>query len=240
MAAGRLGAVLSAHVERATAAALQERAERWLAEVSTDGAPRWGWSRATDAAIVLGSAQRLGTWRPPPPYALLRRATGGGAVICDASYLMLDVALPAGDPRVIDDLAESYRWLAEELLARLAAAGAHGLRALAPRELAGRSEADRAAARHACFAGLGPYEIVDAGGRKLVGLAQRRRRGAALFQAAAYLDGDRTSLADILPLGPDAREDLRRRLQRVANLAEVAAGFEPFAPGGAGASTRGR
>ena len=150
-------------------------------------------------------------------------------MICDASYLMLDVALPAGDPRAGDDLAESYRWLAEELLAQLAAAGARGLRAVAPRELAGRSTADRAAARHACFAGLGPYEIVDAGGRKLVGLAQRRRRGGMPLQAATHLAGASTALADLLPLDSGVRARVRARLGRVVTLAEVVPAFALFA-----------
>jgi lipoate-protein ligase A len=36
----------------------------------------------------------------------------------------------------------------------------------------------------ACYAGLSPYEVVDPEGSKLVGLCQRRRRGAALFQCS--------------------------------------------------------
>ena len=44
--------------------------------------------------------------------------------------------------------------------------------------------ARKAAARRACWAGLSPYELVLGDGRKLVGLAQRRRRGAVLHQVA--------------------------------------------------------
>jgi hypothetical protein len=147
-------------------------------------------------------------------------------VICDADYLMLDVVLPAGDRRVLDDLAESYRWLAERLLAVLRAGGGEGLRLVGPAEVRARGPADREAARLACFAGLGPYEIVDARGGKLVGLAQRRRRGAALLQAAMYRQRGREELADLLPLGDAAREDLRARLARAAVLSETAPGFE--------------
>jgi lipoate-protein ligase A len=217
------GALLEG-VVRAPAPALIERATRWLEETAADGRVRAGWSLPTSAALVLGSAQRLGVlaW---PGHAVVRRGTGGGAVICDPSYLMLDVALPAGDPRVADDLAESYRWLAERLLEALRATGAQGLWAVAPTEVRSLDEADRAAGRLACFAGLGPYEIVDAHGRKLVGLAQRRRRGAALFQAAGYLTGPPAGLPDLLPLEPASREDLRRRLSRVATFSEAAPSF---------------
>jgi lipoate-protein ligase A len=147
-------------------------------------------------------------------------------VICDPDYLMLDVVLPAGDPRLVDDLAESYRWLAERLLAQLQAGGGEGLRLVLPPEVRALPAADREAARLACFAGLGPYEIVDAGGGKLVGLAQRRRRGAGLLQAAMYRQGRRDGLADLLPLAPGAREHLRARLERVAVLSHAAPGFE--------------
>ena len=67
---------------------------------------------------------------------------------------MLDVVLPRGHPLVIDDVGRSYRWLAEALLAALAARGAE-LRAVTPREAAALPAADRAAARLACFAGTG-------------------------------------------------------------------------------------
>ena len=39
----------------------------------------------------------------------------------------------------------------------------------------------------ACFGGLSPWEVVDAQGRKLVGLAQRRRQTGALLVAGTLL-----------------------------------------------------
>jgi lipoate-protein ligase A len=151
-------------------------------------------------------------------------------VICDVDYLMLDIVLPAGDPRLVDDLAESYRWLADGLLAALRAAGATGLRAVTPLEVRDRDESARLAGRLACWAGLGPYELVDGHGRKLVGLAQRRRRGAALFQAATYLGGIREPLADLLPADAQTRADVRERLQNVACLGETAPSFVDAPP----------
>ena len=46
-------------VERAPVADLLARADDWLEQTRADGELRAGWSRPTDAAIVLGSAQRL-------------------------------------------------------------------------------------------------------------------------------------------------------------------------------------
>ena len=198
-------------VERAPAAELIPAPLALLDATIADGRPRGSWSRATEPALVLGSGQHPPEgWAPPPGLALVRRGTGGGAVLCDADYLMLDITLPAGDPRVLADVTESYRWLAERL------AEALGGRALV--EPAALDRDVREAGRIACFAGLGPYELLDGDGRKLVGLAQRRRAGGTLFQAAAYLGGDRRPLADLLWLDDATRRDVRDRLGRTAVL----------------------
>ncbi|MDX6596164.1 MAG: lipoate---protein ligase [Gaiellales bacterium] len=212
-------------VERATAAELLARADDWLERTRADGELRAGWSRPTDAVIVIGSAQRLAA-----PGAALRRSTGGGAVSCDDHYLMLDVVLPRGHPLVIEDVGRSYRWLAEALLAALAAHGAE-LRAVTPREAAAQPPPERAAARLACFAGTGTYELVTvAGDCKLVGLAQRRRGGAALLQAGAYVAAPRLDVAASLGLQRDQEARLRARLARVATLDDVAPGFADAPP----------
>ena len=211
--------------ERAPAAELLARADDWLERTRADGELRAGWSRPTDAVIVIGSAQRLAS-----PGATLRRSTGGGAVSCDDRYLMLDVVLPRGHPLVIDDVGRSYRWLAKALLGALAPHGAE-LRAVTPREAAAQPPADRAAARLACFGGTGTYELVTlADGRKLVGLAQRRRGGAALLQAGLYVAAPRLDVAASLGLPRDQEARLRARLARIATLDEVAPGFADALP----------
>jgi lipoate-protein ligase A len=214
-------------IERAPAAALLARADDWLEQTRADGESRAGWSRPTDAVLVLGSAQRV-----TAPGASLRRSTGGGAVSCDDHYLMLDIVLPRGHPLVIDDVGQSYRWLARALQAALEARGA-ALRAVTPREAAALPIAERAAARLACFAGTGSYELVTRDGRKLVGLAQRRRGGAALLQAAAYVAAPRLDVAAWLGLPRDQEERLRERLARIATLGEIAPGFADDPPAAA-------
>jgi lipoate---protein ligase len=211
-------------IHRAPVAELLARADEWLEQTRADGELRAGWSRPTDAVLVLGSAQRVAA-----PGASLRHSTGGGAVSCDDHYLMLDVVLPRGHPLVIDDVGQSYRWLARALQAELEARGA-SLRAVTPREVASLPIAERAAARFACFAGTGSYELVTHDGRKLVGLAQRRRGGAALLQAAAYAEAPRLDVAAWLGLPRDQEERLRERLRRIATLEEVAPGFSGAPP----------
>ena len=205
-------------IERAGAEVLVARSLGWLA----DGAPRAGWSLPTDTAIVLGSGQRE---VPETPLPVVRRGTGGGAVVCGLGYLMLDVVLPHAHPLVLADVSEAYRWLAEWLVREL---GVDGLRALAPAEVREQRDEDRAAGRLACFAGFGPYELVTADGRKLVGLAQRRRRHAVLYQAAAYVDPPEHDLAAAL-----GAPWIAERLARIATLAELAPAFaaDPPLPG---------
>ena len=202
-------------IERATAAALISRAGTWL----EDGRLRAGWSRATDTAIVLGSGQQD---LPETDLPVVRRGTGGGAVVCGPGYLMLDVVLPSTHPLVLDDVTEAYRWLSEWLIGELAV---DGLRALAPSAVHKQSDEDRAAARLACFAGFGPYELVTADGRKLVGLAQRRRRQAVLYQAAAYTEAPLHDLAALL-----GQPWIAGRLAAIATLAEVAPRFAADPP----------
>jgi lipoate---protein ligase len=206
-------------VERAPAAALIPRPLELLDAAIEQGRPNGTWSRPTAPALVLGSGQRPPEdWAPPHGLALVRRGTGGGAVLCDENYLMLDIALPPGDPRILGDVTESYRWLAERLVTALGLLGCEAISLVDPIALRRLDDAAREAARSACFAGLGPYELLDGHGRKLVGLAQRRRRGGVLLQAAAYLGGDRGGLADLLWLSAVEREDLRRRLCETAVL----------------------
>ncbi len=209
-------------VERAPAAELIPRPLELLDATVEDGRPRGVWSRATEAALVLGSGQQPpADWSPPDGLPLVRRGTGGGAVLCDESYLMLDIALPAGDPRILDDVTESYRWLAERIVGALERLGVDDLSLVDPLALRELDPSAREAARLACFAGLGPYELLDARGRKLVGLAQRRRRGGVLLQAAAYLGGDRGELADLLWIPTADRAGLRARLRASALLGPI-------------------
>ena len=145
---------------------------------------------------------------------------------------MLDVVLPRGHPLVIDDVGPLLRLAgATALLAALARARRRPARRARRAEAAALPAADRAAARLACFAGTGTYELVTRGdGRKLVGLAQRRRGGAALLQAAAYVAAPRLDVAAALGLPRDQEERLRARLARIATLDEVAPGFAAAPP----------
>jgi lipoate---protein ligase len=177
--------------------------EELLSGVSDTPLQRW-WI-ASSPAIVVGLAlhHRLDAVLDvdrcrAEGVAVIQRRAGGGAVWLDEHVLCGAICLPLSD--VPSDVTESYRWVGECL------ASALGGRRVSVEE----ARADLNPLRDACFGALSPHEVVDADGRKFVGLAQVRRRHAALFQVGVLCDGrDQSRLADFLR--PPTGDGLRRR-----------------------------
>ena len=151
-------------------------------------------------ALVLGSAQSLED--AVTALDVTRRGTGGGAVLCDAGVLLIDLAVPPGHALAPADVTEAYRPLGELLVAVFADLGV-ATRTVAVDEARAMDDARTAAARRACWAGLSPYEVVLPDGRKLAGLAQRRRSGAVLHQIAIPVTTPPARVAEHL-VGGDA------------------------------------
>ena len=138
---------------------------------------------------------------------VLLRESGGGAVLTGPWMLGLSLALPIGHPWLGHGLQESYRHLGQ-LYAEVMATQGVPARALPPAELPAQAAA--LAARNlpvldwACFGNLSPWEVVDSQGRKLVGLAQRRRQTGALLVAGMLIsEPPWTLLCEALGRGDD-------------------------------------
>lgn len=162
---------------------------------------------AEAAAVVLGSAQRrMADGGGTTETGLVVRRTGGGAVLVDPDRsVWLDVVIPRDDPLWHDDVGRSALWLGRCWQSALAALGVAGEVHEGP--------ADRHdLARAACFAGVGPGEVV-AGTRKLVGIAQRRTRTGARFQCLAYTAPPDAAVV-AAALGDDAPAGLAESLER--------------------------
>jgi lipoate-protein ligase A len=158
-------------------------------------APRWRVWNYEQPAIVLGCSQRahyerLQATPGGPPMEALLRESGGGAVLTGPWMLGLSLVLPNSHPWLGQGLLESYRHLGQ-LFAELLVAQGVPARALPPAELPAQQAA--LVARRlpvldwACFGNLSPWEVVDAQGRKVVGLAQRRRQTGVLLVAGLLL-----------------------------------------------------
>jgi lipoate-protein ligase A len=177
------------------------------------------WYTLTAPAVVLGlalhhrRAQVIDEERcRAAGVQVLERSAGGGAVLLDVGgVLCCSVCIP--DPHA--DLTESYRWLGEHFARRL------GLRRVevdgARRDVAmlrERADAVATLVLNTCYGALSPHEVVNAAGAKVVGMAQVRRRQAALFQVGILLR-DQSALADLLHVPDEAqREELRVELTR--------------------------
>ncbi len=184
---------------------------------------RW-YAAGKRMALVIGSGQKLNevdrAALARAGMTLHRRASGGAAVLFAPGLLMQDIVLPVHHPLAHPDVSESYRWLGEVWQATMALFGVATDLISIPAARADRVTLDPLTAR-ACFGGQSPYEVL-AGGRKLVGFAQIRRREGALFQVGVYTRWPGTHLAAVLALTEDERSTLIKRLaERVTDLATV-------------------
>jgi lipoate-protein ligase A len=170
--------------------AWNERRLRWPVRAPLIAAWRY-----RGPAVVLGCSQRpdavMRAAARAAGVALVARRSGGGAVLAGPWLLGVSVVLPRNHPLVVPSVTESYRWFGEAHAVALGRAGvecqaAHVTTALAVAR-SWRSPPAGTAARWACFGGLSPWEVMTAGGRKLVGLAQVRRRTGALLVSGTLL-----------------------------------------------------
>lgn len=203
-------------------AASGQRAERW-------------WIASTPAVVVgLGLHYRLSAivdidrCRAADTAVLTRRA-GGGALLLDSSVICGAICVPTH--AIPSDVTESYRWLGDELADALRNDG-YSVRRLDVQEarddiakLRASSDPADEALLTTCYGALSPHEVVADTGKKVVGLAQIRRREAALFQIG-ILRQDQSRLADYLRLPTEAlRERLRVALaQRTVGLCQLPSG----------------
>ena len=188
-----------------------EQMARGDAMLAAVRAPCLRWRQIAPQALVLGHGQRLENVDVEACRAagigVFRRATGGTAVLSGPDLLGLDLVLPAGHPLALADVTRSYAWLGEALAAGLRQLGVDA-RPVSPE--AARSQAAVVPAgdplRLACYATLSPYEVVS-GGRKLVGLAQARRRAGVLLQAGVLLRWQPERLLSLLAIAPARRDE---------------------------------
>ena len=160
---------------------------------------------AIEPALVLGStqpdtdadAERCAA----EGVALVRRRSGGGAVLVGpGECTWVDVLVPHGDPLWHDDVGRATWWLGDAWCAALDAVGRSGC-------TAHRGPLVRTRwSPVVCFAGLGPGEVIDGAGAKVVGISQRRTRTMARFQCAVPARWEPDRISGLLRARPPADE----------------------------------
>jgi lipoate-protein ligase A len=177
-------------------------------------------------ALVLGSSQRREVVDEAACAAagveVVRRRSGGGAVLLTpGTVVWADIVLPSTNSRWDNDVSRASWWVGEAWAAAVEAAGGPSNLEVHRGPMV-RTEWSGLA----CFAGLGPGEVLDARGRKVVGLSQRRTRAMARFQGSLHLQHDGSQLAALLALHPDERAALAAALDEA--VAAVAVDVDAF------------
>ncbi|NNF54825.1 MAG: hypothetical protein HKN03_10330 [Acidimicrobiales bacterium] len=132
-------------------------------------------------ALVLGSAQphthaKPGEELEAAGIEMLRRRSGGGAVLIQPYDTWIDVLIGNDDPLWDSDVSRAFLWLGGVWQRALAKLG------VTPTVVHSGPMMNKEWGRHICFAGLGPGEVSGTDGQKIVGLSQRRTRSVARFQ----------------------------------------------------------
>jgi len=174
-----------------------------------DPTPTLRWYRSSSTAVVLGRGQRslvmADASGPTSALPIVERHSGGGAVLMDPGLLSLDVVVPAGHPLAAGELGAVFDRVGAIWRAALADLGVPGLNVHRGPATARRRGSPRERLLAAiCYATLGRGEVL-VGGRKLVGLSQRRRRHGALVQCGLLRRWDPTPLLELFAAatGPD-------------------------------------
>jgi len=190
-----------------------------------DSPPTLRFYRWQPAAVSLGRHQSVADVDREKiarhGYDLVRRTTGGRAIL-HTDELTYSVAARLDDPRMAGGVMDAYLLMSNGLLTGLQALG------LAAEKAAGdvRAGPDVSAA---CFEVPSAYEIT-AGGRKLMGSAQSRRKGYVLQHGSLPLVGDIARLVDVLALPDEDAASLRAQLAARACTLAQALGVDEDSP----------
>lgn len=138
----------------------------------------YGWSEPTLSLGYFQDYAERDAHAPSRQCPLVRRQTGGGAIVHDRE-LTYSLAVPAAHPRA-GDPATLYQTMHEALIRTLAGFGLAAQRCQERRVRAGASEP------FLCFQRRATGDVL-VGGVKVCGSAQRRRRGAILQHGSLLL-----------------------------------------------------
>lgn len=180
-------------------------------------APALFWYCSTEVAVIVGPSVRAIEVEPSSgAVPIVRRQSGGAAVLLDPGVLGLDILLPPRHPLLSGDVVEDYRWLGDAWRQALVDLGIDA-RLIPIQEAHEHAQkwSHSPEIKLACFGLYSPFEVA-VGPRKIVGLAQIRRMGGLLFASAIHVDSRPSDLAAVLRLSPESRKHLASHLDNSA------------------------
>jgi lipoate-protein ligase A len=191
--------------------------EALLATMNEGSLPVLRWYVSDQPVLVLGNGQSLDCVDLAACRAtdveVLRRTSGGTAVLVDRYAVSMEVALPIRHPLALGDIVHSYQWIGELWAQTLQVLGVEQARAIPLEEVRALPKiAKDDPVRMACYGTLSPFEPV-VGLRKVVGLSQVRRRFAVLYQVGAYLRWQPEALTALLAMSDAERTSVSVRLR---------------------------
>ena len=179
-----------------------------LFDAVADSGPTLRWYRSDAPAIVLGRGQR-GLAVGDGAHPVTTRFSGGGAVWLAPDVLSLDVLVPAGHPWFTTRLDRVFIEVGMRWEAALRGLGVDDLTVHdGPADARRRGTPRERLLAAVCYATRGRGEVLWRG-RKLVGLAQRRRRHGAMVQCGILRNWEPAHLLARLGADPDDPEIAR-------------------------------
>ncbi len=160
----------------------------------------------TAPALVLGSTQDpsvvdAGACRRAGVEVVRRRSGGGAVLLVPGDVTWIDVIVPAGSAGWSDDVHGPMVWLGHHLADVIGTqTGADAVTAAGGLTVHDGAMRSTAWSRLICFDGVGAGEVL-LGGRKLVGISQRRTRHAARLQCCWYSSHRSDPLVELLDAG---------------------------------------
>lgn len=196
-------------------------------------------------AIIMGCSQRPDEDQQQRAkqagLPIMRRGSGGGAVLAGPWMLSATIFIPTEHPVAALNLIELFRWLEPIWIKALTDSGVPCKGVDKAQIDESKIIAKRRGVEWACYAALSHGEVVSLDGRKLVGVAQiRKRKGIALVCGLHLAPCDWTVLGDVVVNDPsqgailDSLNSNAKQLSGVSTavlLPEIIARFIACLPG---------